>query len=139
MIQRIQTIHLVLSVVLGLLAVVLNFCACSESLMVSAFGVPFEAMRYAYIAFICLAAIVAGWSIFLFQTRLRQIKMVSISTILYLLSCITLGICYLVTKSCASWACVAPFLPVVAVIFNLMAQRRIRYDENLVRSADRLR
>lgn len=37
------------------------------------------------------------------------------------------------------WSCIEFYLPVLSIFFNLMAHKRIRYDENLVRSADRLR
>ncbi len=139
MIQRIQTIHLTVSVLLGLLTVILGLTAAEDSVVVSAFGDELAFVRYIFIFLAAAGAIVAAWSIFLFKTRVRQINMVSWSTILYLLAVIALGASYLATGCEAPWTSAAAFMPVVAIVFNLLAQRRIRFDERLVRSADRLR
>ncbi len=139
MIQRIQSIHLFLSAVLGIIAVVMNLCAGQDSLAVKVFETPMEFVRYIYIALLGTAAIVATVSIFKYGNRLRQMKLVKFCTLLYIVSCVGFAVCYFISDVTTCPTSVSPFLPLVAIAFNIMAQRRIQYDENLVRSADRLR
>ena len=61
MIQRIQTIHLLLSVVVGIIAQILNFKASPESVTVVAFA-GVESVRYIYIALIGIGVLLALWS-----------------------------------------------------------------------------
>ena len=73
MIQRIQTIHLLLSVVVGIIAQILNFNASPESVTVVAFA-GVESVRYIYIALIGIGVLLALWSIFLYKNRMFQLK-----------------------------------------------------------------
>ena len=139
MIQRIQTIHLLLSVVVGIIAQILNFKASPESVTVVAFA-GVESVRYIYIALIGIGVLLALWSIFLYKNRMFQLKVVRFSTIAYALGLITLVTSAVINhKTDASWLDFASLLPVACIIFNLLACRRIRFDERLVRSADSLR
>lgn len=139
MIQRIQTIHLVLSVILGVVALILNFNTAPDCLMAKLFATPVESMRYVYLAMVALAVIAAVCSIFMYKKRPRQISVVNISTILLVLSYIVLGVCFYFNREQTLWKCFSLYLPLVSIVLNFMARRRIKYDENLVRSADRLR
>ena len=139
MIQRIQTIHILLSFILGAIAVMLALNAAPESIMVKAFAGT-DALRCVYLALIGIAVLLALWSIFLYNKRMFQLKVVKFSTVAYALGIITLVVSALViNKADASWLNFAPILPAVCILFNILASRRIRFDENLVRSADRLR
>ncbi|MBP5361237.1 MAG: DUF4293 domain-containing protein [Bacteroidaceae bacterium] len=139
MIQRIQTIHLLLSVIVGIVAFVLSLNAVPEEIVRASFSGQVEWGRWAYLALIALGVLLAAWSIFLFKTRMRQLRLVNFSIVAYALTYVVVIGCYLLTKSEASWSNIAVNLPIVSIIFNLLACRRIRFDERLVRSADRLR
>jgi len=98
-----------------------------------------------YIAIVAsLAALVALFSIFQFKNRLRQIQLGALNS---LLIAVTMGISlYLIIVTEKT---LAPedqgnylfgfYLPVIALFCNMMANRFIRRDEKLVRSADRIR
>lgn len=138
MIQRIQTVYLILSILSGLTALVLNLIAGQGTIAVDAFN-SMEYLRYAYLGLIVLGVAIASWSIFMYNNRMRQICFVDISTLSLVLGCILIVASYFINKCEASWAEVSIYLPVVSIIFNMLAKSRIKYDENLVRSADRLR
>ncbi|MBP5628616.1 MAG: DUF4293 family protein [Bacteroidaceae bacterium] len=126
MIQRIQTIHLLLSVIVGIVALVIGI-SCAT---------PW--VKIAWLALVGLGVLLAAWSIFLFKTRMRQLSIVNLSTVCHALTGVVLGVATL-TGTAVEWGSVAIFMPLAAIIFNLLACRRIRFDERLVRSADRLR
>ncbi len=98
-----------------------------------------------YIAIVAgVAAAVALLSIFQFKNRLRQIQLGALNS---LLIAVTMGLSlYLIIKTEKMIAPEAQgsyllgfYLPVVALFCNMMANRFIRKDEKLVRSADRIR
>ena len=126
MIQRIQTIHLLLSVIVGIVALVIGI-SCAT---------PW--VKIAWLALVGLGVLLAAWSIFLFKTRMRQLSIVNLSTVCHALTGVVLGVATL-TGTAVEWGSVAIFMPLAAIILNLLAARRIRFDERLVRSADRLR
>lgn len=140
MIQRIQTIHLLLSALCSIVALLLGFSAMSDSVVKTAFVGHMEWGREVYVALIAAGVVLAAWSIFLFKNRIRQIKIVKLSLLAYVLSYAVIAVAAIVNKSsAASWCNEAVLLPVVSIVFNIYALRRIHFDENLVRSADRLR
>lgn len=126
MIQRIQTIHLLLSVIVGIVALVIGI------------SITTQWVKIAWLCLVGLGVLLAAWSIFLFKNRMRQLTIVNLSTVCLALTGVALGIASL-TGTAVEWGSVAIFLPLVAIILNLLACRRIRFDERLVRSADRLR
>lgn len=139
MIQRIQTIHLLLSVIIGIVAEILSITAADGNVTVTAFA-GVESVRCIYLALIALGILLALWSIFLFNKRMFQFKVVRFSTVAYALGIITLVVSAILNhRTDASWLDFAPLLPVVCIILNILASRRILFDERLVRSADRLR
>lgn len=137
MIQRIQTIHMFLSVVIGIVALVLGLGASESDIVAAAFNDGFG--RYVYLALILLGVVIVAWSIFMYNNRRRQMRFVSLSTTLFALATIELAACYFLTESQASWAAVGPYLPLATIVLNLMAKSRIKYDEQLVAAADRIR
>lgn len=98
-----------------------------------------------YISFpVVLAAMVAIFSIFQFKNRLRQIQLGALNSLL-LASAIGVSL-FFVLKSEQLLAQEAQgvyewgfYMPIIALLFNMMANRAIRRDEKLVRSADRIR
>ena len=91
-----------------------------------------------------LVALVALFSIFKYTNRLLQIKLGALISFLILL--LMMLIYYLFTRANSI---ILPnqqgeflygfYMPAIALIFNFLANRFIRRDEKLVRSADRIR
>jgi len=158
MLQRIQTVFLLLIVVL-MTAVLffniwvgqyaegyVNFTAVYLEVNRTSTGGSTELIYspYLIIAVLAVASVtVALIEIFRFKNRLLQIKLGALNSlfmagtvVVMVLFSNNLGENYQVTESQYG---IAMFLPVAAMICNLLANRFIRRDEKLVRSADRLR
>ena len=98
-----------------------------------------------YLAIIAgLTAILAFWNIFNFKNRRFQMK---ISLFCTLLIAIFIGVATFITYQAqdifspelGGTFATGYFLPVAAILFNWIALRSIKRDEDMVRSADRLR
>lgn len=104
-----------------------------------------ETVSRIYIAILALiAAGVAVFSIFKYGNRLTQIKLGALNS---LLMAGTLGLSLyfimdaekVVNPSVQGNYSLGFFMPIAALIFNMLANRFIRRDEKLVRSVDRIR
>jgi glucan phosphoethanolaminetransferase (alkaline phosphatase superfamily) len=162
MIQRVQTIFLFLVAVSMIVMLFLPIWqksdpATSEMLTMDAFNLYFVKVQEDgtrelidtkptyYISILAvITAIVALFSIFKYTNRMLQIKLGAlISFLILILMMLTY---YLFTKANSI---LLPnqqgeflygfYLPALALIFNFLANRFIRKDEKLVRSADRIR
>lgn len=93
------------------------------------------------LAVICLLAVI---SIFLFKNRRLQALLTAFNYI-FILILIGLMVYYAVkyrsniSQEVETDAAIGLFFPLFLPVFNFMALRRISYDEELVRSSDRLR
>ena len=150
MIQRIQTLYLLLVVVLGTL-----LCVCSpvQFLLPEATEyVSLLAMDKWPLAVITMAVpVLALMTIFLFKRRLLQARLNIMNVVLCLgyYALLALYIAYVVkgyemigdaSLVGADWYLnVWAGIPLVNVVLLMMATRRILKDEALVRAADRLR
>ena len=150
MIQRIQTLYLLLVVVLGTL-----LCVCSpvQFLLPEATEyVSLLAMDKWPLAVITIAVpVLALMTIFLFKRRLLQARLNIMNVVLCLgyYALLALYIAYVVkgyemigdaSLAGADWYLnVWAGIPLVNVVLLMMATRRILRDEALVRAADRLR
>ncbi len=91
-----------------------------------------------------LSAVVAIISIFTYKNRLRQIQFGALNS---LLIATTMGLALFFIQKAERLLALdlqgnylfGFYLPVSALLFNLLANRFIRRDESLVRSADRIR
>jgi hypothetical protein len=98
-----------------------------------------------YIAILIVAsALVAFYSISRFKNRLLQIKLGALNSLLMAgVLGLTLWISRqgeeIFTQPQYGTYSLGLYLPIVAMICNILANRFIRRDENLVRSADRMR
>ena len=137
MIQRIQTVYLLLSGISSIIALILGFTASPDSLVVSAFKGT-DILRYAYLGLIIVGLAIAIWSIFMFNNRKRQMRFTDISSVALILSCVVIAAAYFMNNCEASWANVPVCLTIVSVILNILAKSRIKYDERLVNDSDRL-
>lgn len=91
-----------------------------------------------------ISALIALFSVFQFNNRLRQIQLGALNSFIVMIT-MFLSL-YFILKSEAVLApqlqgtyLIGFYFPVVALMCNLMANRFIRRDEQLVRSADRIR
>lgn len=152
MIQRIQTIYLVLAtIVLGLtFAFPFASYTIDEGLVVfNAYGVsenPDEvATFFPYYITIALSMGLALFSILQYKKRPIQIK---VGRFMYFLLAVTIAFMFIdyyslsgdlgIEKDMVSYGA-GMFLPVAALPILFMANRNIRKDEDLIKSLDRLR
>jgi len=143
MIQRIQTIYLLLaSIISGVLIFVFNLWKSieknifafdllhSESYLLK--GIPISFIVSALLAFV---------AIFIFKNRKLQFV---IGRLTILINLILLGVLIYVSLTLPGEAAVSEkgigmFIPVLAVLLLVLANKAIKKDEDLVKSADRLR
>ena len=154
MIQRIQTIYLLLAAALTACTTFLSlgtFSTGTEEFTLRAFGLKdaegatVQSTIYMGIL-LTLALAVAVVTIFLFKRRLLQIRMCVVEMILLVGAQAMTAIYYYL--SCRVFSSVEfqahslklPLVfPVIALIFTFLAARAIFRDEMLVRSVDRIR
>lgn len=90
-----------------------------------------------------LAALLSLINIFLFRNRPLQMRVCHFTTLLLVAFYVIVGIyiydLYIALNGESLQLQAALSMPVVALVLNYIAYRRIRADERLVRSADRLR
>jgi drug/metabolite transporter (DMT)-like permease len=139
MIQRIQTIYLLLatiaSIVMGLapLGTIIN----KETMDQSLFGGQ-QALPILILGVLC--GCIAFGSIFLFKNRKLQLNLVRLNAVLVGVF-IAICIYYLVFNSITKIDLPRPGIvfPLFALFFNILGMRGIIADEKLIKSMDRLR
>ncbi len=152
--QRVQTLFLLLLGALMIITVFMEFWQeqrGNEIATLDAFrlehvrqGSEVNSKPVFYIAGLSIiAALIAFFSISKFKNRLLQIKLGALNS---LLMAGVLGLIILFSGQGDEYIegqqgryLTGTYLPMAAMICNLIANRFIRRDENLVRSADRLR
>ncbi len=155
MIQRIQSLYLLLTSVMAIIFLpgrFLRFFNNSGSEIVLnitglwqlSAGKPNELVRTAWMvpALFVLIAVLALTTIFLFRKRKQQMKLSLAVVILSVAANTALIISALKISSEFSVTfapCVVTFLPVLTLVFSILSYRAIRRDEDIVRSYDRLR
>ncbi|MCZ6521661.1 MAG: DUF4293 domain-containing protein [Bacteroidetes bacterium] len=159
MLQRVQSLFLlavVLCMLFSLLFPVWNKINPENEVLIEIYGlyskqtqpggeIRQEIFPFALIGgFVIVAAIIAFVEIFQFKNRLNQIKMGALNSLI-MSSVLGLSL-YLsfqeekifVPQIQGQYG-LGLFLPCIALIFNVLANRFIRRDEKLVRSVDRIR
>ena len=148
MIQRIQTIYLLVITVLLIVMMCLpvgNFIAADNSIteMNNLSLVAGEVANYkpwALFAILLVSALVSFFTIFMFKKRMQQIRLSIFNIVLMIGYYITLVAFILILKGDASfvpaWTVCLPF---IALVFDWLAIRAIGKDEMLVKAYDRLR
>ena len=152
MIQRIQTIYLVLAALLLGLTFAFPFATYSLSqgdVIFNAYGVTENVGEintyFPYYITIALSMGLALFSILQYKKRKLQI---TVGRLVYILLSVTIAFVFIDFYSLkeqfeidsASVSCgVSMFLPVAALPIMFMANRNIRKDEDLIKSLDRLR
>ena len=152
MIQRIQTIYLMLAAIMLGLTFVFPFATYTlgpADVLFNAYGVSENALEvstfFPYYITIALSMWLALFSILQYKKRKVQI---TVGRLIYLLLVITIAFIFIdlyslkgqfeIDSSAVSCG-VSMFLPVAALPIIFMANRNIRKDEALIKSLDRLR
>ncbi len=156
MLQRIQTVYLfIVSLALGLMFVfpissyygdfhtfkltllgVVNLVPDSENIFQAYFTLPL----ITFVLLLCMLSII---SIFLFKNRKRQLMILKINILVNILLIVGIFLIYskliLTQIDVSEEYSTGAFLPLLSLIFLIMAFRGVKKDDELVRSADRLR
>lgn len=155
MIQRIQSLHLSLVLALNVFLIFIpigNFSGFEFSYMFNSLGLHSQTGNSVFpintipmILGLCLMCILTIVTIFLFKNRALQIKL-SVFNIMLNLAYAGLMFWYInhiknllkieFALTMKSWAL---FLPAFSIILLIMTIRAIKKDDNLIKSADRLR
>ena len=145
MIQRIQSVYLLLVTILLVVAICMPV-----GQFIGADGVTAHVFKplgfqstWGLFGILLLSALVAFCTIFLFRNRMLQIRMTIFSSILligyYIAFCVFMFILKGDLDAMTFQLGWALCLPVVAIILNYLAFRAIYKDEVMVKAADRLR
>lgn len=131
MIQRIQTIYLLLAAVVCAAFIFTPFALSGSTLL----------QTLNFLALIILSGVVALISlgnIFLFKNRKLQITLCRLA-LLVIVALIGTGVYYALTIAGQDLPQYGAALPVVSAVFEFLAMRGVQSDEKLIRSMDRLR
>jgi len=169
MIQRIQSVYLGLAIVAQLLLLFIPAWKTADgtsSFMVQIQGFAVEVTSnaegvthtetvdgsqfftlYLYMGFFVLAILSAGFSIFMYGNRTRQLKFVRGAIVIHLVEILCLVFSVNRIQEFADKAfdisyqspLIGFFLPAIAMVLCYLAQKAIKKDEELIRSMDRIR
>lgn len=154
MIQRIQSVYLLLSAICSIVCLSLPvgryvsdglLSATMYNLWIASAADGSRMLTSAPLfVILLLAAAVSLYTIFIYKNRKQQIRLSSFSSLLIVgWYVVYAAIAMLCGGADAGGAVFSPSvygaLPAAALILNLMASRAIRADERLVRAADRIR
>ena len=141
MIQRIQSVYLLLVTILLVVAICLPV-----GQYIGTDGVTthiFKPSTWGLFGILLLSAIIAFCTIFLFRNRMLQVRMTIFSSLLLIGYYIAFFVFMFMLKNDLDamnfqlgWALC---LPVICIILNYLAFRAIYRDELMVKAADRLR
>lgn len=144
MLQRIQTIYLLLAAVLTIAAMCLPLATLYTNGIFTgtayALGVNLQPGVMSIVSFVLfgLSTAILLINIFQFKHRPLQIKFCIVAELLLLVATLLIAYAIYATGQEMRPTVFASF-PVVAIVLTIMASSRIKHDERLVRSADRLR
>ena len=153
MIQRLQSVYLLLAaalVVTSMFMPMATIVTLEDPMVLSAMGAytpgadsKLLLTMWPLTIVLGLSALLALISIFLYRNRPLQMRVCNFTALLLIAFYVVLGIyiydLYIALNGESLQLQAALSMPVVALVLNYIAYRRIRADERLVRSADRLR
>ncbi|MDR0334202.1 MAG: DUF4293 domain-containing protein [Dysgonamonadaceae bacterium] len=152
MLQRIQTLYLLIASVAMLLASVTplaKFLVSGEQVIFEAMGVylnnSLTDSTWALMTIGAITSVLALLTVFLYKGRLLQIRLTILNVLLMIGFYLYAGFLFykMTTSSQLENAnisvAIGTFMPLVAIITSIFAIRRIYADEALVRSLSRLR
>ncbi|WP_418509319.1 DUF4293 domain-containing protein [Corallibacter sp.] len=136
MLQRVQTIYLLLSVIVSAgLTFVFHLWTTNDDVMV------FAKDHLVYFAMFLASAILSLISVFMFKNRKSQFVLGRLNIILnfILLGLFVYQSLNLSGETNVSEKGIGIFLPIVSIVLLALANKAIKKDEDLVKSVDRLR
>ena len=142
MIQRIQSIYLLLVVILsgGLIFVFPILEGVDNKIFALDLFSDTAMINKSLPILFLLSAVLALYTIFSFKDRKRQFVL---GRFIILINLILLGLLIYLSLNLpgedASKKGIGMFLPVLAILFSVLANKAIKKDEDLVKSVDRLR
>ena len=139
MLQRIQTIYLILAaVVTGVLPFVFPLWKQQTGTEIIDF---YFMQEMSYVALFGLSTTLSIISITSFKKRQNQFVMGRLNIILnlFLLGLFVYRLLTVSGETSVSEKGIGMFLPIVAIVFLVLANKAIKKDEDLVKSVDRLR
>ena len=147
MIQRIQTVYLLISAILVGLLFLFPFAEIAKDGAVYLFnfkGIMLDGTikenGFAISGLIGIILVMHGFAIFSFKTRIRQIRIIVFSVLLMLgLFGMFLFFTYYTFSDVRISFKISMAFPLVAIILDYLAIRAIGKDEALIRSIDRIR
>lgn len=151
MIQRIQTVYLALAVILLVLCCCMPLATFEPAgmgkpsvmyslVIISGAGEITSFLPAALFVVVVFAELVSVFAIMGYRNRRRQMRLCRLAVILELLWLAGYaGEFFSVGDGFTPRVCLAASFPIIAIILTVMARIAIRKDDNLVRSADRLR
>jgi hypothetical protein len=154
MIQRIQSIYLALSIILGVLCFFVPYATFNLSgnhiADITATGVVFkpDAIITAHINMmlltvnIALIVLLSFVTVFLYKKRRIQMLLVKINMVCVIVSVVCMFLYADIIKAAINAETkyyFAAAFPILSLVFLYLALRAINNDENLVKAADRLR
>lgn len=121
MIQRIQSIYLLVAVVLSVISIFLFW----------GLWIP--------VALLAISSLISGYAIFAYGNRMFQAKLCMFNILLLIGWLIVYFVLMHVSEEGLSSVGFSALLPCLSIVFNFLARRAIIADERLVRAADRIR
>lgn len=147
MIQRIQTVYLIISVILLVLLFLFPFAEIAKDGMIYLFNFKgilqdgiLKLNGYVIGVMIGFIIILHGMAIMNYKSRLRQVRLLILSILLMLgLFGMFFFFTYYAFNDAQVSFKIAVVFPVIAIILDYLAIRAIGKDEALIRSIDRIR
>ena len=139
MIQRIQTIYLILAALAAILMIFVPVGSIADIESKTAVAISVKQIFPLLLGCI-LSGIVAVVSIFLFRNYTLQMNVIKFNILLGAL--LVGGLCYflfLEPTTRISMPGIGLPLPLFAIIFNFLALKGVKHDHGLIKSYDRLR
>lgn len=140
MIQRVQSLYLLVAIVLLKVMFffpVLNLVSNGEIVEVGVCMMN-EKLNYMLLIPVIAALLFMAITIFSFKNRMNQVKLCKISSLLTLITVAVIFLGYSSEGAEVAYTVFSVF-PLLALVFIQLASRSIIKDENLIRSADRIR
>jgi hypothetical protein len=136
MIQRIQTLYLILLALLNILGIFF-YQPLDQSLIIGIFTLPDEVIWATF----SVSATLATVSVFQYKQRSKQLVLNRINLLLelFLMGFFAYLSLNLSGEGSPSLKGIAVFVPLFSIVLLVMANKSIQKDEDLVKSVDRLR
>jgi hypothetical protein len=146
MIQRIQSVYLLLVIIISALLFLIPLFRLENTgsvLTAQVITTSFSITTNSFLVILnCAIGGIAFISVFLYNNRTAQVKACNVNMIII---CVVIGLLFYTADTLTNGMNqkahyqAGTYLPLLQLVFTFLAMRAIKKDEELVRSADRLR